>query len=128
MQVINRRCPGGVRLPGGHGNRLLVLILPMHVCLLPLVVLMLVLAVPHVSVGRHEQVPREVVLQQVRRHCHAMTLSIGRGHGGAVGVSQAAPPRGVHPICTPPPVTPLLRPAALMRHGKPIRLWSPLLC
>lgn len=116
-------------LPRRHCNRLLVLILPMHVCLLPLLVMMLVmLAVPHVSVGRNEEVTREVVLQEVSRDWHAMALSIGRGHGGAVGLSQAATPRGVHSICACPPVMPLLRPATLVWRRKPICICSPLLC
>lgn len=103
------------------------LMLHMHVCLPLLLLLLLVLALPHVPVGWHEDVTREVVLQQVSRDWHAMALSIGRGHGGAVGLSQAGTPRGVHPICACPPVMPLLSPTTLMRRRKPICIYPPLL-
>ena len=107
---------------------LLMWMLSVHVCLPLLVLLMLrMLAVPHVSVGRHEDRTREVVLQQVSRDRHAVTLRIGRGHGGAVGLSQAGTPWGVHPIRACPSVMPVLRTTALMRRRKHIGIRSPLL-
>lgn len=105
------------------------LMLPLHVRLPLLVVLMLLLmlAVAHVPVGRHEDMTREVVLQQVSRDWHAVTLSIGRGHGGAVGVSHTGTPGGVHPIGACPSVMPLLRSTALVRRRESC-IHSPLLC
>ena len=96
---------------------LLMWMLSVHVCLPLLVLLMLLrmLAVPHVSVGRHKDRTREVVLQQVSRDRHAVTLRIGRGHGRAVGLSQAGTPWGVHPIRACPSVVPVLRTTADIR-------------